>query len=206
MAKKVKDTSSSVEPTSSAVTVRGTADAVGEDTLATAGISLKVSEKSQVTKIKGEVTTNAVATSSDGDIVYASAQTGVEFSGVDKSSTKTKMTTSSGEENGVLWSVETTTTKFRAMDTPGQQDDDQSVTVESTKLRISNEQPANVEGNVATAEIDSVIDADNSLNEASINVLVIEDQYSSVSLSTTTGVDDGTSQASASSGYGDALL
>ena len=89
MARQLKYASSSVESVSSAVTVYGTADAVGENTLATADISLKVSEKNQGTKIKGEVTTTAVATSSDGDGVYASAQTGVEFSGVDKSSALT---------------------------------------------------------------------------------------------------------------------
>ena len=206
MSKRTKYESSSVNSVSSTVTVYGTADAVGENTLATADISLKVSEKNQGTKIKGEVTTSATATSSDGDSVYASAQNGVEFSGVDKSSALTRTERSSGEEDGVSWSVETTTTKFRAIDASGRQSDDQSVTVESTKVHVSNDPPPHVEGNVATAEIESVIEADNSLNEASIDVLVITDQYSSVSLSATATVADANLEMSASSGYGDALL
>ena len=206
MARQLKYASSSVESVSSAVTVYGTADAVGENTLATADISLKVSEKNQGTKIKGEVTTTAAATSSDGDGVYASAQTDVEFSGVDKSSALTRTKRSSGEENGVSWSVETTTTKFRAIDASGRQSDDQSLTVESTKVRVSNDPPAALEGNVAAAEIEAVIEADNSLNEASIDVLVITDQYSSVSLSATATVADVSLEMNASTGYGDVLL
>ena len=206
MARQLKYASSSVESVSSAVTVYGTADAVGENTLATADISLKVSEKNQGTKIKGEVTTTAVATSSDGDGVYASAQTGVEFSGVDKSSALTRTKRSSGEEDGVSWSAETTTTKFRAVDASGRQSDDQSVTVESTKIHVSNDPPADVEGNVAAANVESVVEAGNSLNEASIDVLVITDQYSSVSLSVTATVADVSLEVAASSGYGDAFL
>ena len=206
MARQLKYASSSVESVSSAVTVYGTADAVGENTLATADISLKVSEKNQGTKIKGEVTTTAVATSSDGDGVYASAQTGVEFSGVDKSSALTRTKRSSGEEDGVSWSAETTTTKFRAVDASGRQSDDQSVTVESTKIHVSNDPPADVEGNVAAANVESVVEAGNSLNEASIDVLVITDQYSSVSLSVTATVADVSLEVGASSGYGDASL
>ena len=206
MARQLKYASSSVESVSSAVTVYGTADAVGENTLATADISLKVSEKNQGTKIKGEVTTTAVATSSDGDGVYASAQTGVEFSGVDKSSALTRTKRSSGEEDGVSWSAETTTTKFRAVDASGRQSDDQSVTVESTKIHVSNDPPADVEGNVAAANVESVVEAGNSLNEALIDVLVITDQYSSVSLSVTATVADVSLEVAASSGYGDAFL
>lgn len=206
MARQLKYASSSVESVSSAVTVYGTADAVGENTLATADISLKVSEKNQGTKIKGEVTTTAVATSSDGDGVYASAQTGVEFSGVDKSSALTRTKRSSGEEDSVSWSAETTTTKFRAVDASGRQSDDQSVTVESTKIHVSNDPPADVEGNVAAANVESVVEAGNSLNEASIDVLVITDQYSSVSLSVTATVADVSLEVGASSGYGDAFL
>ena len=80
------------------------------------------------------------------------------------------------------------------------------MTVESTKIHVSNDPPADVEGNVAAANVESVVEAGNSLNEASIDVLVITDQYSSVSLSVTATVADVSLEVGASSGYGDAFL
>lgn len=148
----------------SAVVTDATAFATGVDTLASGDLVLQVEQHGRVTQIKGVVTSTATAFSPDDDPVSAEAQSGAEFVGVDSAHTKTKVTSGTGVTEGEAWAIETSTTKFHAVDIAGKDLDRGPSSVDVVKNRSDDHLSADIDGNLAVVGAETVIAADESFS------------------------------------------
>jgi hypothetical protein len=129
-----------------AVAAYAIATATGEDTLAATKAVVDVKNHGRVTLARGTVDATATA---EGDGAYATAQTGVTVDGADLTLDRT--TTSSGSGGATTAS---STTRFFAIDIEGVDFDRGPVTISATSDQVVVSQPAPIDGNVATFDVD----------------------------------------------------
>jgi hypothetical protein len=130
-----------------AVAAYAEATATGEDTLATTKVKVDVNDHGRVTLARGTV--NATATA-QGDETYATAATGVTVDGADLTLDRTA--TSSGSGGGAT--TASSTTRFFAIDIEGVDFSQGPITIAATSDQVVVSQPAPIDGNVATFDVD----------------------------------------------------
>ncbi len=179
--------------TSSVVThAVGEAAAIGDNTLATGTVDSKIIDKGPITKVAGTVTTSATAQSGTDTLNYVDASTFVEIYGADHYKTKTKTVYTSSESEGQVTTTETSITKFHAIS----KDVGKSAKIPERPIVYDDADDTAglyegglVNGNVAAVHIDAQAYGENSLVDAEVSALVIEDHLSTVSFSVISAVD-----------------
>jgi hypothetical protein len=186
------------------VTFGGEANAVGTETLAEADLFSRVVDWGRVTTAYGTATFTAAAQAAEGQTAFASADTFFDFAGADF--VMVFETTKSFQKAGQTIATETATLKFVAIDIENWDSPRGPVVVEASSASQFEKglagwgcsgpgkgwgawyKPVELEGNVATLNVDSEAAGTNTLADADVSVLTVEDQLSTVAAIVTTGV------------------
>jgi hypothetical protein len=188
------------------VTFGGEATAVGTETLAEGDLFSRVVDRGHVTTAYGTAEFTATAQAAEGETAFASADTFFDFAGADFVMVFETTSSSQKEKGGQTIATETATLQFVAIDIENWDSPKGPVVVEATSASQLQRgldgwgcwgrgngwsgwcKPAELEGNVATLNVDSEAAGTNTLADADVSLLTVEDQLSTAAGIVTTGV------------------
>jgi len=169
-----------------AATLNGEANAIGENTLSDAQLYCRTIDRGAVQVAFGSATLTAIAQSPSEEIAYAAADSFVDIAGADFSFSSTVNWSGGTECKDKAWSAEISQTSFVAFNIVGWNlplgSFDVHTEVKTNKLSIPT-----IQGNVASYEINTVAEGDDSYVNAD-NVSLATDGISTNSSSATSGV------------------
>lgn len=167
-----------------AVNIYGSADAFGENTLASASVDIQVVDRGLAILAVGQATFTAAATSCDDGSAFAAIQAGLDFAGEDLSVVTGRSVSFSDEKSA----LEMTSLQFAAMDLKFET----CLAAERSQLPEEATPRSSIgvlEGNLALFDIDVSASGENSFVNLQTDVLVVEDQLSTVTVTATSAVD-----------------
>jgi hypothetical protein len=171
--------------------IGGEGNAVGQDTLVDSDFFCRTLDLGAVTLAIGDATFKATAVSAEGELGFAAADTFADISGADFAFIFTEKSSTSFSKDGITYATEISHTSYLAIDF-----DDFDLAggpvVVSTFDAIQylgnghafdfyRAMIPNIDGNVATLDVDALAAAQNTLVDVFSSVLTVEDQISSIS-------------------------
>lgn len=163
-------------------TATASADAVGEDTLATTSTTLKTMDIGPVAITRGLVSATALAQSTD-STPYASATTLATIPQGDVIITRNANVSGAGQDSAGAWSYASSTTWFMSIDIQGLEL--KPKIIEKTTDTTITTRPATISGNLATFDVDASARGADTYTDTQVSAVTVEDRYSS-SVTTTT--------------------
>jgi hypothetical protein len=158
------------------------ADAVGENTLATTSTTLKTMDVGIVAITRGTVSATALAQST-GSTPYASAATQATMPPGDLLIQRNTNVNGAGQDSAGAWSYASSTTSFLSIDLQGI--DLKPRIVENVTETTITTRPASVSGNLATFNVDASARGADTLTETQVSAITVENLYSSATTTTT---------------------
>ena len=165
-------------------TTTASADAIGQNTLASTSTSVKTLDVGPVSITRGTVDATALAQSSDGSTTYASAVTSALYPQGDVMLEQATNTNGSGADASGDWAYASSTTSFMSIDIQGI--DFTPRLIQKTTDATVTTKPASFNGNLATFNVDMSASGDNTYADAQVSALTVEDRYSSATTTTVT--------------------
>jgi hypothetical protein len=160
--------------------VGGEANAIGDETLATGDILSQLVDLGSVTVAFGSAVFEAAAHSAE-QLVYAAADTFADVAGADIVVMFTEKSTFYSADGSIA--TEKCTTSFVAIDFEDFDFATGPVVIDANYLQDCTGEAGNsyqLDGNLATLNVDAVAEAENSLVDVMSSLLTVEDQLSSV--------------------------
>ena len=158
------------------------ADAVGENTLATTSTTLKTMDVGIVAITRGTVSATALAQST-GSTPYASAATQATMPPGDLLIQRNTNVNGASQDSAGAWSYASSTTSFLSIDLQGI--DLKPRIVENVTETTITTRPASVSGNLATFNVDASARGADTLTETQVSAITVETLYSSATTTTT---------------------
>ena len=184
----VQDTGTAVATSSGSTTnVQATADAIGTDTFAQINTSLSANDTRGVTITQGAISATAAAQSTAESPAYASTYVGASMPEADLVFYQQSEGSASGSSGDSTWATSSSSLNFLAIDF-------KFLDLSAPKVWASNSTNATPElslsGNLAAFNTNVSASGANTLASVEQSSLVVEDQFSTVSVSATTAADD----------------
>ena len=171
----------------STTTVQATADAVGTDTYAKIDTSISANDKPAVTITQGEISATAAAQSTQAAPAYASTSADVSLPNADLIFYARNESAATGGSDNATWATSSTSVSFLAIDFKFL---DFGAPKVWTKSSTETAPDLLISGNLAAFNTNVSASGNNTLTSVEQSSLVVEDRFSTVSVSATAAVDD----------------